>query len=222
MFAYIRASIFEHTGAYALICIEFCLWLDQKMQLDVDMSPPAIILTFRLGLTQMTFDPDPCELWPRTLCVSRSNESWNHTFNLVKLTFDLDLQGWPLTLTQMTFDLDPSDPWPQGLPARQSNETWNRFFWPSDLDFWPMTLTLTFNLGDIHFHVVIKFHDPRFIGSWYMTFCLDSSLNFGQVTDRHTDIRNIMHKSPPCIRTGGLKNHIGQTKKLPENNSYLC
>ncbi len=29
-----------------------------------------------------------------------------------------------------------------------------------------------------------------------------SSLNFGQVTSR----QNTMHMSPPCIRTGGLKN----------------
>ena len=33
-----------------------------------------------------------------------------------------------------------------------------------------------------------------------------SSLNFGQVTDRHTYIQKVTHKSPPCIRTGGLKN----------------
>ncbi len=28
------------------------------MQLDVDMSPPANIMTFRLGLTHITFDLD--------------------------------------------------------------------------------------------------------------------------------------------------------------------
>ena len=32
-----------------------------------------------------------------------------------------------------------------------------------------------------------------------------SSLDFGQVTDRHTYIQKVMHKSQPCIRTGGLK-----------------
>ncbi len=31
-----------------------------------------------------------------------------------------------------------------------------------------------------------------------------SSLNFGQVTDRQTDIQIAMHMSPLCIRTGGL------------------
>ena len=29
------------------------------MQLDVDMSPPANIITLRLVLTHVTFDPDP-------------------------------------------------------------------------------------------------------------------------------------------------------------------
>ncbi len=36
----------------------------QKMQLDVNKSPPANIMTFRLGLTHVTFDLDPCDLWP--------------------------------------------------------------------------------------------------------------------------------------------------------------
>ncbi len=31
-------------------------------QLDVDMSPPTNIMTFRLGLTHLTFDLDPCDL----------------------------------------------------------------------------------------------------------------------------------------------------------------
>ncbi len=35
-----------------------------------------------------------------------------------------------------------------------------------------------------------------------------SSMNFGQVTDRQTDIQKVTHNSPLCIRTGGLnKNH---------------
>ena len=29
------------------------------MQLDVDVSPPANIMTFRLGITNVTFDLDP-------------------------------------------------------------------------------------------------------------------------------------------------------------------
>ncbi len=34
----------------------------QKMQLDVDVSPPANIMTFKLGLTHVTFDLHPCDL----------------------------------------------------------------------------------------------------------------------------------------------------------------
>ncbi len=34
----------------------------KKMQLDVDISPPANITTFRLDLTYMTFDLDPRDL----------------------------------------------------------------------------------------------------------------------------------------------------------------
>ena len=32
------------------------------MQLDVDVSPPANIMTFRVGLTHVTFDPEPYDL----------------------------------------------------------------------------------------------------------------------------------------------------------------
>ncbi len=35
-------------------------------------------------------------------------------------------------------------------------------------------------------------------------------MNFGYVTYRQTDIQKVMHKSPPCIRTGGLKNVKGR------------
>ena len=34
----------------------------EKMQLDVDVSPPANIMTLRLGLTHVTFDLDPHDL----------------------------------------------------------------------------------------------------------------------------------------------------------------
>ncbi len=33
--------------------------LKKKMQLDVDVSPPANVKTFRLGLTHVTFDLGP-------------------------------------------------------------------------------------------------------------------------------------------------------------------
>ncbi len=32
------------------------------MQLDVEVSPSANIMTFWLALTHVTFDPDPCDL----------------------------------------------------------------------------------------------------------------------------------------------------------------
>ncbi len=34
------------------------------MQLDVGVSPPANIMAFRPGLTHLTFDLDPHDLWP--------------------------------------------------------------------------------------------------------------------------------------------------------------
>ncbi len=34
------------------------------MQLDIDMSPRTNDITFRLGLTHLTFDLDPPDLWP--------------------------------------------------------------------------------------------------------------------------------------------------------------
>ncbi len=54
----------------------------KKMQLDVDVSPPANILSICLTLTQVTFDLNPSDLWPWT--------------------------KWPLTLTHVTLTLIPS------------------------------------------------------------------------------------------------------------------
>ena len=175
------------------------------MQLDIDMSPPANIITLRLGSTHLTFDPNPR---PWIFPVRRSNETINHIFDLVTLTFDLDLQGRPLTLTHATFDLDPCDTWPQILPVRWSNETWNNVFWPSDLDLWPMTLTLKINLRVIHINILTKFHDPELNGCWNLIFGL---VTFGPITDRRPDRRKALHMSPPCIRPGGLNEteHVG-------------
>ena len=38
--------------------------MEKKMQLDVDVSPPANIMTLGLGLTHVTFDFDQHDLWP--------------------------------------------------------------------------------------------------------------------------------------------------------------
>ncbi len=58
--------------------------LEKMKQLDVDASPPANIMTFRprLGLTDVTSDPDPGDLdpsdpWPKRLPVRSSQQVSN-------------------------------------------------------------------------------------------------------------------------------------------------
>ncbi len=113
---------------------------------------------------------------------------------------------WP---SRSTFDHDPCDLWPWPMWPLTSkitckvvewdlNETWNHVFWPGDLDIWPMTLTSRVDLKVIHIHALTKFEDHMPSRSWDM--------NFGYVTYRQTDIQKVMHKSPPCMRKGGLKN----------------
>ena len=50
------------------------------------------------------------------------------------------------------------------------------------------------------FYIVVKFQTPRFNTFWDMNFFL--------VTDGQTDRRKVMHMSPPCMSTGGLKNYF--------------
>ncbi len=52
------------------------------MMFDVDMSPPANIMTFRPGLTHLTFDLDPRDLWP-----------WPMTLNITYRTVKWDLKS---------------------------------------------------------------------------------------------------------------------------------
>ncbi len=99
-----------------------------------------------------------------------------------------------LTLTHVTFDLNPCDLWPLGQMS-------NKFQKVGDP---------TSNSSVVmNFFLVIFF-----LVNYYL----------GIVTDRQTDRRKAMHKSPPCISTGGLKNFkrtIGpKTKPKPprENN----
>ena len=47
--------IYYLTGKQSVVLVE-------KMQLDVGVSPPANIMTLRLGLTDLTFDLDPRDL----------------------------------------------------------------------------------------------------------------------------------------------------------------
>ncbi len=51
----------QKLGLYVHACLreELCILKKKKMQLDVDVSPPANIMTFRLTLGIVTFDPDP-------------------------------------------------------------------------------------------------------------------------------------------------------------------
>ncbi len=63
-----------------------------KMQLDVGVSQPANIMTFRpglsyLSLTHMTFDPDPSPL--NITCKTVKWDLKSCSFDLMTLTFDL-------------------------------------------------------------------------------------------------------------------------------------
>ncbi len=63
-----------------------------------------------------------------------------------------------------------------------------------------MTSTFKVDLGVIKVHTITKFGDPKL-----NTF---GDMIFWQVwilVTSHPDIQKAMHKSPPCIRTGGLK-----------------
>ncbi len=132
-------------------------------QLDIDVSPPSNITTFRLGLTNVTFDPDPSDLLPRPIWACKTVQ-WDLKSLFWQFEFDLDLQIRPMTLTHVTFDLDPCDP----------------FLWP----MWPL------NIGPVTTDMITGHSE-----FW-------SSDNRQQTPD---DRQKVMHKSPPCIGTGGLK-----------------
>ncbi len=59
------------------------------MQLDVDVSPPAAIISLRLTLTHVTFDLDPCDLWPRPM--------WSLIQDCKMRPETMFLTWWPLT-----------------------------------------------------------------------------------------------------------------------------
>ncbi len=168
---------------------------NKKMQLDVEVGPPANIITFRLGLTLLTFDLDPWSLTLKTTCKTAKCDLKSHFW----------LWPWLSTLTHVTFDLDPRDPWPQKLPVRWSNETWNNVFF--DL------VTLTFDLdpqGQPYGHPR-QFSDkiswPYVKYFWRYEFWSSNfwSSEFWSSHRHQTDIQNAIHVSPPCICTGGLK-----------------
>ncbi len=87
----------------------------KKMQLDVDVSPSANILSICLTLTKVTFDLDPSDLWPWP--------KWPLTLTHVTLTFislpvklqwdlkSLFLTWWPWP-SRSTFGSSLAMPWP--------------------------------------------------------------------------------------------------------------
>ncbi len=88
----------------------------KKMQLDVDMSPPANIMTLNL---------DPCDhLYDLQQYLPQMR--WETTF-MIRWPWPLGWPwpSWPLTLTNVTFDLDPR---PSLLPGSLSNEASNYVF----------------------------------------------------------------------------------------------
>ncbi len=106
-----------------------------------------------------------------------------------------------LTLTLVTFDLDQCDfyPW----PIWPFNIAWKPVKWGPKSRFFDL-VTLTYDLD----------HQGRSLGhprpcsdqiswpyvQWFMRYEFRSS-------HRQTYRQNTMHMSPPCIRTGGLKNY---------------
>ncbi len=82
-------------------------WNQEMKQLDVDVSPPAFVWNPHLTLAKVTFDLDPCDLWPwpsrpltsRSLVKYTMQNPWKSHF------WDRDLERWPMTLT-FIHDLD--------------------------------------------------------------------------------------------------------------------
>ncbi len=57
----------QYTTKWASRVYESELLIEDRvidMQLDVGVSPPANLMAFRPGSTHLTFDLDPCDLWP--------------------------------------------------------------------------------------------------------------------------------------------------------------
>ncbi len=64
-FCAISSSFYRFCNLWYLRAIPFDILRGggmEKMQLDVGVSPPATIMTFRPGLTHLSFDLDPCDL----------------------------------------------------------------------------------------------------------------------------------------------------------------
>ncbi len=62
------------------------------------------------------------------------------------------------------------------------------------------------------FYIVVKFQAPGYNTFWDMNFFLVWFL-----VQSHTDRRKVMHMSPPCMCTGGLKKSAQRRKKILAN-----
>ncbi len=146
-----------------------------------------------------------CLIWklPTFINMVKSNShfllAWNHVFDLVTLTFDLDLQGrlkgHPCPC--------PDQIWGQYVkPFRVIGDLKSRF-----LIWWPWPLTYGLDLQGRPQGYWWPYPDQIW-GPYVKPFprCefwlhhIHPSIH----PSRHTDIQKVMHKSPPCIRTGGL------------------
>ncbi len=94
-------------------------------------------------------------------------------------------------------------------------------FWHGDLDLWPLTLTFIHNLDIINIHHHTKFETPKSNGLRDINFYLVifGPMNYFLVTDRQMDRRKAIHKSPPCMSTGGLKNYRNHPWEI-QNTHY--
>ncbi len=96
------------------------------------------------------------------------------------------------------------------IPLRPYTRYYTRYeYFPSIFSlFFLLECSLYFSWVHPHMlYIVVKFQHPSYNTLQDMNFFL---VNFCQVTDR----QNTMHKSQPCIRTGGLKNvgSVGRNK----------
>ncbi len=113
-----------------------------KMQLDVEVSPPAFVRREIL----LARNPYP---------------SFSTLFLMLPGTLSFKQACTKLgSLTSYIICMKPVK-WAS-----------NNIFWPGDLDLWPMTLTFRVDLWVIHVNAQTKFHNPRCNGFWDMNFGL--------------------------------------------------
>ncbi len=133
----------------------------QMKQFDVVVSPPAFVGNPYLTLTHVTFDLDPCDLWPRgqiSMTLQKTFEKCNLTLKWAHLpvlyTLFTVTDKWLLIdWNHQNFFLVNFGPVPDRQTDRQTDRWFlrshhataqvdlNNVFWHRDLDLWSMTLT---------------------------------------------------------------------------------